>query len=148
MSDINIEQVYWDLMVSGHKLGKSVENLIGNKDDKKTAQDIVKVVFVRHGQSTANGNGVFSGWLDVPLSDQGEAECREAGQVLRKAGFSFDVAYTSLLCRAVDTTNIILDEMGIREQTELKQNWRLNERHYGKLQGKGKKQTVDEFGKE
>lgn len=95
-----------------------------------------------------NKDGVFQGWVDAPLSEQGQRECHDAGVLLKNLGYKFDVAYTSLLCRATDTTDILLDEMGLSDHTHVHKTWRLNERHYGHLQGKSKQKTVDEFGKE
>ena len=104
-----------------------------------------KLVFLRHGQSTWNQLNLFTGWVDVPLSDLGVEEATAGGQELKKAGLKFDVAYTSLLQRAQETCRIGLTESEQLDVTVVK-DWRLNERHYGALQGKDKKETVAEFG--
>ena len=92
-----------------------------------------KVVFVRHGQSVWNKASKFSGWVDVPLNEIGEQEAVEAGRQLKDMGYHFDVSYTSLLCRATKTNDIILEQMGLTDQCQILQSWRLNERHYGAL---------------
>ena len=104
-----------------------------------------KLVFLRHGQSTWNQLNLFTGWVDVPLSDLGVEEATAGGQELKKAELKFDVAYTSLLQRAQETCRIGLTESEQADVTVIK-DWRLNERHYGALQGKDKKETVAEFG--
>lgn len=103
------------------------------------------LVILRHGQSTWNRENLFTGWHDVPLSDTGIEEARSAGTTLHNEGFQFDVVHTSLLLRAVQTANLALDELG-QLWLPARRSWRLNERHYGDLQGKNKKQTTDEFG--
>ena len=105
------------------------------------------MVFVRHGQSTGNKDGTFTGWIDVPLSKQGEQESREAGRMLKKLGYKFDKAYTSVLCRATKTLDLILEEMDQENDVDIVQNWRINERHYGALQGHNKKVAAEEYGK-
>jgi len=104
-----------------------------------------KLVFLRHGQSTWNQLNLFTGWVDVPLSELGIVEATQGGQELKKAGLKFDVAYTSLLQRAQETCRIGLTESEQPDVPVIK-DWRLNERHYGALQGKDKKETVAEFG--
>ena len=106
-----------------------------------------KVVFVRHGQSEWNRDNRFTGWIDVDLTELGEEQARDAGKVLREKGFVFDVAYTSVLKRATKTLDIVLDEMGLAE-IPVHNSWRLNERMYGDLQGKGKKEMTEELGEE
>lgn len=106
-----------------------------------------KVVFVRHGESIWNKSNRFTGWVDVPLNDQGIEEARAAGRRLRQAGFEFDVAYTSMLKRAIMTNNMILDEMDL-DWIPIQKHWRLNERHYGELQGLNKKDTARKYGDE
>ena len=91
---------------------------------------MIKLVLVRHGQSEWNLENKFTGWTDVNLSEKGIQEAKEAGEVLKKKGFKFDLAYTSVLKRAEDTLDYILHEMG-EENIEIKRSWRLNERHYG-----------------
>jgi hypothetical protein len=100
---------------------------------KKPKTKTAKVVFVRHGQSIWNKSGKFQGWTDVPLSEQGEQESRDAGKLLKNLGCEFDVVYTSMLMRATKTADLILEEMGITGQVEIIKNWKINERHYGSL---------------
>jgi 2,3-bisphosphoglycerate-dependent phosphoglycerate mutase len=106
-----------------------------------------KVVLLRHGESVWNKENLFTGWTDVGLSEKGIQEAREAGRVLRKEGFVFDVAYTSVLKRAILTLWLALEEMDQMWIPEFK-HWRLNERHYGALQGLNKAQTAEKFGEE
>jgi 2,3-bisphosphoglycerate-dependent phosphoglycerate mutase len=105
------------------------------------------LVLLRHGQSTWNELNLFTGWHDVALTPQGENEARQAGETLKKAGVKFDVVFTSLLTRAIATNQLALETLG---QTDLKvrQDWRLNERHYGALQGLDKKATTLKYGVE
>jgi 2,3-bisphosphoglycerate-dependent phosphoglycerate mutase len=105
------------------------------------------LVLLRHGESTWNLEGRFTGWHDVPLSETGQAESAHAGQLLRDEGLAFDVVHTSLLRRAIQTVNIALDVMD-QHWIPVKRHWRLNERHYGALQGLDKKQTSERFGPE
>ena len=100
-----------------------------------------KVVLLRHGESTWNKENRFTGWKDVDLSDKGRAEAQEAGQLMNAAGFAFDLAFTSVLKRAIKTLNIALDEMDLLWLPVIK-HWRLNERHYGALQGLNKAETA------
>jgi 2,3-bisphosphoglycerate-dependent phosphoglycerate mutase len=104
-----------------------------------------KFVLLRHGQSTWNLENRFTGWTDVDLSTQGLAEAHQAGQQLVAQGFAFDIAYTSVLTRAIRTLWIVLDEMDLMWITVLR-HWRLNERHYGALQGLNKAEMADKFG--
>ena len=106
-----------------------------------------KLVLVRHGQSTWNLENRFTGWTDVGLTEQGVAEAREAGRLLREGGYEFDVAYTSVLRRAIKTLWIILEEMEI-EWLPVYRAWQLNERHYGALQGLNKAEMAQKFGEE
>ena len=105
------------------------------------------LVLLRHGESTWNAENLFTGWVDVPLSDKGQAEAKRGGELLREAGALPDVLHTSLLRRAISTANIALDGAD-RHWIPVKRDWRLNERHYGALQGKNKKQTLDTYGEE
>ena len=107
---------------------------------------MIKLVLVRHGQSTWNLENKFTGWTDVGLSEKGILEAEEAGKILKKNGFHFDLAYTSVLRRAIDTLNIILREMG--EKPEIRESYKLNERHYGALQGLNKDETRKKYGDE
>jgi 2,3-bisphosphoglycerate-dependent phosphoglycerate mutase len=106
-----------------------------------------KLVLVRHGQSTWNLENRFTGWTDVGLTDQGRSEAREAGRLLREGGYVFDVAYTSVLRRAIHTLWIVLEEMEL-EWIPVIRAWQLNERHYGALQGLNKAETAEKFGQE
>lgn len=108
---------------------------------------MIKLVLIRHGQSMWNLENRFTGWTDVELSEQGIQEAKEAGKVLKEKGFEFDVAYTSVLKRANDTLNYILDELGEKD-IPIKRSWRLNERHYGALQGLNKDETREKYGAE
>ncbi len=106
-----------------------------------------KLVLVRHGESTWNKENRFSGWTDVDLSEKGVEEAHEAGRTLRKEGYVFDVAYTSVLKRAIRTLWIILDELDQMWIT-VHNSWRLNERHYGALQGLNKAEMAAKYGEE
>jgi 2,3-bisphosphoglycerate-dependent phosphoglycerate mutase len=106
-----------------------------------------KLVLVRHGQSTWNLENRFTGWTDVGLTDLGKEEAHEAGRLLREGGYMFDVAYTSVLKRAIKTLWIIMEEMGM-EWLPVYRAWQLNERHYGALQGLNKAETAEKFGDE
>ena len=108
---------------------------------------MIKLVLVRHGQSMWNLENRFTGWTDVDLSEQGIQEAKEAGKVLKDKGFEFDIAYTSVLKRANDTLNYILEELG-ETNIPVKKSWRLNERHYGALQGLNKDETKKKYGDE
>lgn len=104
-----------------------------------------KLVLVRHGQSTWNLENRFTGWTDVGLTDLGKAEAIEAGKLLREGGYIFDVAYTSVLRRAIQTLWTVLTEMSL-EWIPVHNAWQLNERHYGSLQGLNKAETAEKFG--
>src|SRR5215218_10343787 len=104
-----------------------------------------RLVLVRHGQSTWNHENRFTGWTDVDLTEQGRAEARSGGQLLRERGFTFDLAYTSVLKRAIRTLWLVLDEMDLM-WLPVHRDWRLNERHYGALQGLNKAETAVQFG--
>jgi len=106
-----------------------------------------KLVLLRHGQSTWNLENRFTGWTDVGLSEQGVLEAHNAGQTLRRDGFTFDIAYTSVLRRAIKTLWIVLEEMEL-EWIPIHLTWRLNERHYGALQGLDKSEIATKFGEE
>lgn len=108
---------------------------------------MIKLVLVRHGQSMWNLENKFTGWTDVELSEQGIKEAKEAGKVLKEKGFEFDLAYTSVLKRAEDTLDYILKEMG-EDNIEVRRSWKLNERHYGALQGLNKDETRKKYGEE
>ena len=104
-----------------------------------------KLVLIRHGESTWNLENRFTGWTDVPLTDTGVAQARSAGALLREAGYEFDVAYTSVLKRAIWTLWHCLDVMD-RTWLPVQNDWRLNERHYGALQGLNKAETAKQYG--
>lgn len=106
-----------------------------------------KLVLVRHGQSTWNLENRFTGWTDVELTDLGKAEAAEAGKLLNEAGYDFDIAYTSVLKRAIRTLGIIQNVMD-RDWLHVIRAWQLNERHYGALQGLNKAETAKEYGED
>ena len=106
-----------------------------------------KIVLMRHGESTWNLDNRFTGWTDVDLTEKGCAEARQAGRLLKEAGLSFDLAYTSVLKRAIRTLWLTLDEMDLM-WLPIRHDWRLNERHYGALQGLNKAETAALYGDE
>ncbi|MGI9256975.1 MAG: 2,3-diphosphoglycerate-dependent phosphoglycerate mutase [Salinispira sp.] len=106
-----------------------------------------KLVLIRHGESMWNRENRFTGWTDVDLSPKGVEEARGAGQALSEAGLTFNKAYVSVLLRAIKTLNLALEEMGLH-WIPVQKDWRLNERHYGALQGLNKSETAKEFGEE
>ena len=105
------------------------------------------LVLLRHGESEWNARNLFTGWVDVNLSERGREEAARGGRLLAESGILPDVVHTSLLTRAITTANIALAEAG-RSWIPVVRNWRLNERHYGDLQGKDKKATLEEYGEE
>ena len=108
---------------------------------------MIKLVLLRHGESVWNKENKFTGWTDVDLSEKGVQEAREAGKVLKEQGFSFDIAFTSVLKRAIRTLNIVLEELDL-QWIPVRKHWRLNERHYGALQGLNKAETAKREGEE
>ncbi len=108
---------------------------------------MTKLVLLRHGESIWNKENLFTGWYDVDLSEQGKAEAKRAGELLKAEGFTFDVAFTSVLKRAIRTLWIAMDEMDLL-WVPVERSWRLNERHYGALQGLNKAQTAEKYGDE
>ena len=104
------------------------------------------LVLLRHGQSTWNELNLFTGWHDVELTEQGVREAKAAGVTMKEAGFTFDIAHTSLLRRAMETNQLALTAMGL--DIPIERSWRLNERHYGALQGLDKKETTLRHGAE
>jgi 2,3-bisphosphoglycerate-dependent phosphoglycerate mutase len=104
-----------------------------------------KVVLLRHGESVWNKENLFTGWTDVDLSEKGVEEAKEGGRVLKEQGYTFDIAYTSVLKRAIRTLWIVLDEMDLM-WIPVVRDWRLNERHYGALQGLNKAETAAKYG--
>ena len=108
---------------------------------------MTKLVLVRHGESEWNKLNLFTGWTDVDLSEKGHEEAKSAGKLLKEEGYDFDVCYTSYLKRAIHTLNHILDEMD-RAWLPVYKTWKLNERHYGDLQGKNKSEAAAKFGED
>ena len=108
---------------------------------------MIRLVMLRHGESAWNRENRFTGWTDVDLTEQGIAEAHQAGRLLREGGYTFDLAHTSVLKRAIRTLWIALDEMDLM-WIPVCRSWRLNERHYGALQGLNKKETAEKFGME
>ena len=106
-----------------------------------------QLILLRHGESVWNQENLFTGWTDVDLSERGREESRQAGRSLREQGYLFDAAYSSVLKRAIRTLWILLDEMD-RMWLPLRGDWRLNERHYGALQGLNKAETAEKYGEE
>src|SRR5512136_915191 len=110
--------------------------------------DLMKqIVLLRHGESVWNKENLFTGWTDVDLSEKGVDEAKEAGQVLKKEGYTFDLAYTSVLKRAIRTLWLTMDEMDLM-WIPVHRDWRLNERHYGALQGLNKAETAAKYGED
>lgn len=107
----------------------------------------MELVLLRHGQSIWNLENLFTGWTDVELTDEGKAEARESGRLMAEAGFEFGILHTSLLLRATHTAEIALREMELH-WLPVRRHWRLNERHYGALQGLNKKETAEKHGDE
>lgn len=112
---------------------------------EKGSDFMIKLVLIRHGQSEWNKENRFTGWADVDLSPQGVEEARTAGKILKNNGYTFDIAYTSVLKRAIKTLDIILDEMNLM-WIPVNKCWKLNERHYGDLQGLNKAETAKKYG--
>ena len=106
---------------------------------------MIKLVLLRHGQSTWNKENRFTGWTNVPLTEQGIKEAKKAGKTLKENGFKFDVAVTSVLKRALDTTDIVLKEMKLKD-AKIINSWEMNERHYGALQGLNKSEMAQKYG--
>ena len=108
---------------------------------------MAKLVFARHGESEWNKANLFTGWADVDLSEKGVQQAIDAGKLIKKAGIEFDVAFTSVLKRAIKTTNLAL-EFSDQLWVPVQKSWRLNERHYGGLTGKNKTEAAEKFGEE
>jgi len=108
---------------------------------------MIRLVLIRHGESAWNLENRFTGWTDVDLTEKGIAEAHQAGRLLKEEGYTFDLAHTSVLKRAIRTLWIVLDEMELM-WLPVYRSWRLNERHYGALQGLNKKDTADKYGME
>ena len=107
----------------------------------------MKLVLIRHGESEWNKLNLFTGWTDVDLSEKGHEEAKQAGKLLKEAGYDFDICYTSYLKRAIHTLNHVLDEMD-RTWLPVIKTWKLNERHYGALQGLNKAETAEKYGED
>lgn len=108
---------------------------------------MIKLILVRHGQSTYNKQNRFTGWINAKLTEEGIKEAQQAGKILKKQNYTFDIAYTSVLKRAEDTLKYILKELG-EENIKIKKTYKLNERHYGALQGLNKQKTKEKYGEE
>lgn len=106
-----------------------------------------KIVLIRHGESEWNKANLFTGWTDVDLSDTGREEARNGGKLLKEEGITFDICFTSVLKRAIHTANLVLDEMDEIYIPQIK-SWKLNERHYGALQGLNKSETAEKYGED
>jgi len=106
-----------------------------------------QLVMIRHGESVWNKENLFTGWTDVDLSEQGKMEAAQGGKLLKEEGFSFDVCYTSYLKRAIHTANHVLEQLD-EEWIPVIKTWKLNERHYGALQGLNKSETAEKYGEE
>ena len=120
---------------------------LGDDSDEPSGDQTMTLVLLRHGESEWNRLNLFTGWTDVDLSDTGRSEAEMAGKILKEEGFDFDVCYTSYLKRAIHTLDIVLDEMDL-EWLPVTKSWKLNERHYGALQGLDKKETAEKYGEE
>lgn len=108
---------------------------------------MIKLVLLRHGESIWNKENRFTGWIDIGLSEKGEQEAKMAGQTLKREGYTFDIVFTSVLKRAIQTTELVLKEMDL-VNIPVVRDWRLNERHYGNLQGLNKAETAAKYGEE
>jgi len=124
-----------------------IKNSRNKKHPEKGELTMIKLVLLRHGESQWNRENRFTGWYDIDLSEQGRKEAANAGKLLQEAGFVFDVAYTSVLKRAIRTLWGVLDGMDLMWIPVFK-SWRLNERHYGALQGLNKSETSQKYGEE
>src|SRR6185295_19305801 len=106
-----------------------------------------KIILIRHGESQWNKENRFTGWKDVDLSEKGREEAKQAGKLLKEEGYTFDIAFTSVLKRAIRTLWYVLDEMDLMWLTVVR-SWRLNERHYGALEGLNKSVTAKKYGED
>jgi len=130
-----------------HRPSLITPSVRGGSQSSQLSAAKYQIVLLRHGESTWNEENKFTGWADVPLSVKGLGEARESGKLMLAEGFKFDVAYTSVLRRAIHTLYLALEEMD-QMYTPVIHTWRLNERHYGALQGLNKQETVDKHGKD
>lgn len=110
-------------------------------------EELAKLVLIRHGESTANRDNIYTGWSDVPLTPLGIKQAQRAGKLIAKLGINFDMVHTSMLKRAIVTANIVLDDLN-QNWLPINKTWRLNERHYGALRGQNKDETRQIYGKE
>jgi len=117
----------------------------GKESDDDGDSEAYTLVIIRHGESEFNKANLFTGWSDCPLSDHGVEEAKAGGKLLKEAGYTFDVAYTSVLQRAIKTLWLVLEEMSLM-YIPIVNSWRLNERHYGALQGLNKAETIEKHG--
>ena len=115
--------------------------------DDQPAAETITLVLLRHGESEWNKQNLFTGWTDVDFSENGRSEAEMAGKLLKEEGFDFDVCYTSYLKRAIHTLDIVLDQMD-RDWLPVTKSWKLNERHYGALQGLNKAETAEKYGED
>jgi 2,3-bisphosphoglycerate-dependent phosphoglycerate mutase len=155
---MDIDIFHPQLILGRKRLGKNV-TLVTVRSSRSKAdvgerqyyspkgRNMHKVVLLRHGESVWNKENLFTGWTDIDLSEKGREEAKDAGVVLKGQGYSFDVAYTSLLKRAIRTLWITLDEMELMWIPVIR-DWRLNERHYGALQGLNKAETAAKYGEQ
>jgi 2,3-bisphosphoglycerate-dependent phosphoglycerate mutase len=121
--------------------------MANSSDQLSKGSDPFKLVLLRHGESTWNNENRFTGWTDVDLTDKGRQEARDAGRLLKSGGFAFDFVYTSVLKRAIWTSVLALDELD-QLWLPVERSWRLNERHYGALQGLNKAETAAKHGED
>lgn len=128
-------------------VGKSFRTTLPSSSSSSRLCMKYTLVLIRHGESTWNNENKFTGWVDCPLSEKGEKEAIAGGKLLKDAGFAFDKAYTSTLKRAIKTLWLVLEQVDLM-YIPIVNTWRLNERHYGALQGLNKQETVDKHGKE
>ena len=137
---------YNQLLRIEEELGAAAATFAGRtRDSARSVARCIKLVLLRHGESTWNKENRFTGWTDVDLSERGREEAREAGRLLKEGGYVFDVAYTSVLKRAIRTLWIALDALDLL-WIPVTKSWRLNERHYGALQGLNKAETAAKHG--
>lgn len=125
-----------------------IRHIISTPNERKHKTQMVKLVLIRHGQSEWNLSNLFTGWTDVHLSEQGVKEAHEAGKLLKEKGYTFDIAFSSVLERANKTMEFALTELGEFDSIPKFYSWRLNERHYGALQGLNKAESAKKWGDE
>lgn len=148
-SDDPSEFEEYDFFAVGDKVDNVSVNMVPLSDtkDKPPVQEDATVVLIRHGRTPHNNLGLFTGWEDPPLAEDGVQDAKNAGRLLKKHGYEFDVVYTSWLTRAIQTAFYVLDELDSVWLPMVK-SWRLNERHYGALTGKSKKMVANEYGED